>query len=253
MPTISTGAGAPTSARIFEDLLTSAADNGRRETLRRLKEACDAIEARKVEITGAEIQRHVEGIYGQRAGPKAQSIRNDKAKRGVPDYIGMWQYVEARKREQTSQRTRKTGSSNAHLKAIDAINDPTERALLRDLYDRALTAERRVARAQHLFARIAPGVEFDVWLRDGNIGRGASSPSPSLVIKAEWVTALEQVLSSLTDTETLSRCGLQYDGKRIIRKGPLASVLIGLGLVQRLAEMHQYLVTNASPEAVPLK
>ncbi|WP_149469436.1 hypothetical protein [Roseomonas genomospecies 6] len=233
--------------------MEAAKDDGRRETLLRLKEACDALQRKKVEITGADVQRYIEGSYGREVGPKAQSIRNDCKKKGVPGYLGMWQYLEARKREQVFSKKPNAGASNAHLRAIDSVEDPNERALLRDLYDRALLAEKKVVRAQQLFARIVPGVDFAAWLKDGSTGREGSGTGSSLTIKSGWITALEQTLSSLTDVEKLSRCGLEYDGKRVRRKGGLPAVLLELGVVEHLAEMHQYLVTNARPDEIPPK
>lgn len=246
-------ASSRTSVEIFDNLMESSTDVGRRETLLRLQEACDALQKKRLEITATEVQRWIEKSYGRDVGPKAQSIRNDCKKKGVPGYLGMYQYLEARKREQAFVKKPNAEASNAHLRAIDSIEDPTGRALLRDLYDRALLAERKVARAQALFARIVPGVDFAAWLKDGSTGREGTGTGASLTIKNEWMTALEQALSSLTDAEKLARCGLEYDGKRVRRKGGVPSVLLELGVVERLAEMHQYLVTNARPDEVPPK
>lgn len=210
----------------------------RRATLARLKEACDAIEPHK-EISGVAIEAYCKTHY--KAGPRAQSVANDRKKRGRPGYLGMWHYVEARKGEQTLAGKRRRPAST--LDAIDAIDDPDLRAQLRDLYDQSHLNALAAQRAKSLFARTMPGVNFEDWIEAWKEGDGAVvlPRSGAAPVRPEHVQALADAVRALTDPETLDRCGLVYDGKRVKRKGGTEAPLLGLHVVTRLADLHQAL------------
>jgi hypothetical protein len=234
-----------TSEAIMLELFRGA-DDKRKATLKRLKEACDAIAPHK-EITGMAVEAYCKQFHN--AGPKAQSIANDKRKTGQPDYLGMWHYLEARKREQDFGRRRRRMPLT--LDAIDQIDKPEQRALARELYDQSQVNARAVLRAKSLFARIAPGVNFDDWIAAYREGTGpivlpASGAPP---VKLEHLKALEDAVRSLTDPVTLDRCGLHYDGKRVKRKGGTGEALLGPNVVMYLIDLHRVLTGVASAAA----
>lgn len=209
-----------TSAAILTTLLAEAGNDRRRETLNRLKDACDALDAKGQAYKLSDVQRVVEEKHGKDAGPKAQSISNERKRP-----LGMYHYVEARERElatkpsSRSQRPR-TVESSVNV-AIDRIEDMDTRSAMLDLQDRLMVAEKGLERAKTLFKTLRPGVDPERLLN----GQGLLDTTAPAV-SAEQVAALQQLVAILTDDEKLSTVGLSFDGRRVRRKTGTRDVLI---------------------------
>jgi hypothetical protein len=161
----------------------------------------------------------------------------------------MWHDVQARQREQKGIRNR-TGRKLIS-RVIDEIDDPDQRDRLRALHAESELNARKISRAQSLFSKIAPGVNFDKILEAWKTGDGPISlPAPrENPIDVESLKALELAIAALTDPIVLDRCGLRYDGKRVERKGGTGEALLGLGIVDGLVALHKALI-GAPPDHV---
>lgn len=205
-----------TSEAILATLQAEASNERRRVTLLRLKDACDHLTNRGEQVRPSDIQRVLEKKFGKDAGPKAQSISNERKRS-----LGMYHYVEARERERLalkSTRPRQTPSrgENSILRAIDRIDDIDTRSAMLDVYDRLMVAEKGLERAKVLLKTLHPRAELAELLK-GN-------PHPNTIktsdfsISAEYVTALQRLVSILTNNEKMANVGLIFDGRRIRRK-----------------------------------
>jgi hypothetical protein len=211
-----------TSAMILENLLAEAGNDRRRETLARLKEACDALAGRRHPLKLADIQKAVEGKHGKEAGPKAQSISNERSRP-----LGMYHYVEARERERLAeaapQPIRRTRGGDALAAMIDRIDDMDTRSAVYDLQDRCLLAEKALERAKALFKALRPGADLDRLLGGQE---AAVAALPTAALAEEQVAALGRLLAILTDDAKLATVGLSYDGRRVRRKAGTRDELI---------------------------
>lgn len=201
-----------TSQTILDTLLAEAGNDRRRETLARLKEACDALDAKGQSYKLSDVQRVVEEKHGKDAGPKAQSISNERKRP-----LGMYHYVEARERELAAKPAgrgaRPRAAVNGVAVAIDRIEDMDTRSAMLDLQDRLTVAEKSLERAKTLFKTLRPGVDPERLLN----GQGLLDTAAPAV-SAEQVAALQQLVAILTDDEKLSTVGLSFDGRRVRRK-----------------------------------
>lgn len=201
-----------TSQAILDNLLAEAGNDRRRETLARLKAACDALEAKGLAYKLSDIQRVVEEQHGKDAGPKAQSISNERKRP-----LGMYHYVDARERELAAKpagrSVRPRAAVNGVAVAIERIEDMDTRSAMLDLQDRLTVAERSLERAKTLFKTLRPGVDPERLLN----GQGLLDTAAPAV-SAEQVAALQQLVAILTDDEKLSTVGLSFDGRRVRRK-----------------------------------
>lgn len=201
-----------TSQSILDTLMAEAGNDRRRETLTRLKEACDALEAKGQGFKLSDVQRVVEEQHGKDAGPKAQSISNERKRP-----LGMYHYVEARERERATKpagrSARPRAAVNGVAVAIDRIEDMDTRSAMLDLQDRLAVAEKSLERAKTLFKTLRPGVDPERLLN----GQGLLHTTAPAV-SAEQVAALQQLVAILTDDEKLSTVGLSFDGRRVRRK-----------------------------------
>jgi hypothetical protein len=245
------GSDPKTAAEIFGELLreadlgrqSSEGGNRRRATLLRLKEACDVIAARGQTITGAAVEKHCREAHGM--GPRAQSIANEKSKP-----LGMWHYLQARQAEQAGPARSKRGRAEPVMAVIDGVEDPDQRSRLRDLYAESQLNGRKLRRAQALFAKIAPGVDFDRWLESWKSGATAPATLPARIastVDIRHIQTLADAIAVLTDARTLDRCGLLYDGKRVKRKGGTGEPLLGLGVIDGLIGLRDALTKDAVP------
>lgn len=214
---------------------------GRQATLARLKEACDALEVRRVAIRSTAVEEYIKQKYGKETGPRAQSISNEKGRR-----LGMWHYLQARQREQKGLRLRNPRKDLT--KVIDEIEDSYRRDRLRSMQAESELNARKLQRAQSLFAKIAPGVDFSRLLSTWKLSDDAIAlPAQGLPnVDVKHLKALKEAITSLTDANVLDRCGLRYDGKRVERKGGTGDVLLGLGVLVELISLYDVL-TKSEP------
>jgi hypothetical protein len=228
-----------TSSAILETLLAEAGNDRRRETLNRLKAACDALEVRRQSYKLTDIQRVLEDTHGKEAGPKAQSISNERKRQ-----LGMYHYVEARLREmevKPSTRTARLGPMETRIAtAIDRIDDMDTRSAMVDLQDRLMVAEKGLERAKKLFKTLRPGVDTERLMN----GQGLLDTTNSAV-SPEHIAALQQVVAILTDDEKLSTVGLSFDGRRVRRRGGTRDELLSPSVLSGLQELVAQLSVQA--------
>jgi hypothetical protein len=219
------------SAAIMEELLADASSNRRRDTLNRLKWACDTVEVNKNTYKLSDIQRVLEGEHGKDIGPKAQSISNERNRN-----LGMYHYVEARLRElevKPSIRNLRPHSNEQRITTtIDRIEDLDTRSAMLDLQDRLIVAQKGLERAKTLFKALRPGVDPESLIN--GIG---FSPTKSSSIPADNIAALRQLLSILTDDEKLGTVGLSFDGRRVRRRGGTRDELVPPAVILAVQEL----------------
>lgn len=203
-----------TAEAIFKSLHTDAGNDRRRESLARLKYACDSLIEKGSPLKLSNVQRTIEAKFGRDAGPKAQSISNERKRT-----LGMYHYLEALEREckakKSAYRTNaKNNSEDAISRAIDRIVDIDVRSTMHDIHDQKLVAEMGLKRAKSLFKTLNPGFDVEKLLSGqqtlGNTGLSG--------ITAEMKLALCNIVEILTDNQRLDFVGLSFDGRRVRRK-----------------------------------
>jgi hypothetical protein len=211
-----------TSESIMDALVREATNDRRRETLARLKAACQVLITKARPIKIKDIEREVVQAHGKDAGPKAQSISNEKDR-----LLGMYHYVMACERERTAlpSAMNKTGRpakrQDAVESAIHKIKGMDVRSVMFDLHDRCLLAEKELARAKALMKTLNPGADITA-LIEGKLPAAKNDTLLSL----EQRGAINDVVSALTDNARLGQVGLINDGKRVKRKGGTGDKLI---------------------------
>jgi hypothetical protein len=211
-----------TADSIMDALVREATNDRRRETLARLKAACQVLITKARPIKIKDIEREVVQAHGKDVGPKAQSISNEKDR-----LLGMYHYVMACERERTAlpSAMNKTGRpakrQDAVESAIHKIKDMDVRSVMFDLHDRCLLAEKELARAKALMKTLNPGADITA-LIEGKLPAGKNDTLLSL----EQRGAINDVVSALTDNARLGQVGLINDGKRVKRKGGTGDKLI---------------------------
>ena len=161
------------------------------QTLERVKEACDTLEADKVKITVASVGQHCELHYGT---PKEASIRNLKP---IVAYIK--ERVEEQKRSEQVQEDTK------------GISDPVALAYVNTLEARARIAERKFSVLKKFVATQVPPLDIDKFLAEtdpkqfSHLIVEAKKPEPSKLLK--------EIGNILTDEARLAEFGLElYKG-----------------------------------------
>lgn len=231
------------SLAIMSILVLDADSERRRETLAHLKVCCEMLIGRGRPFGLADVQRTVQERFGKHAGPKAQSISNERKRP-----LGMYHYVAACMREVGNPslggkaKTRKGGPPV--LAAIDRIDDVDIRSAMLDLHERAEVAVRTLSRAKLLLKVVRPGTNIDALL-SGGIGAGAPEVQD---VPIECVEALERLVEILTSDEKLAQVGLSYDGRRVKRRTGTRDELIGPMVLVGLQKLLEVLLTPAGSE-----
>lgn len=221
-----------TAESIMDALVREATNDRRRETLARLRAACQVLMTKARPIKIKDIEREVVQAHGKDAGPKAQSISNEKDRP-----LGMYHYVMACERERLAMPSamNKTGRPAKRQDAVESalhkIKDMDVRSAMFDLHDRCLLAERELAGAKLLLKTMKLGADIES-LINGN----ASSSTPHQITAGQGV-ALRRLLSVLCDNAVLSSVGLVNDGRRVKRKLGTGDELIGMSTIQVLQEL----------------
>lgn len=226
-----------TSAAILDALIAEAGNDRRRETLSRLKLACDSLESTGTSFQLANVQRVVEKQFGKQSGPKAQSISNERKRS-----LGMYHYVEAREREALAsrrpERLRGLGGTDAATRAIDQIDDIDVRSSMQDLHDRLLVAEKGLARAKTLFKSLGRGADWELLIA----GQESQERAGGDQVPEALVLALQRMMQTLTDNVRLDAVGLHYDGRRIRRKTGTRDELIDPTTLSSVQELTRKLL-----------
>lgn len=178
----------------YDEILSKVSNPRQRESLERIKQACDYLDSHKIKITPTTIEEYCRDH--QWDGPKSQSIRNSK------DVL--MKYVDARRSGQTLV-TKSRGTPTE-----PAIEDESLRAyvqLLKQERNQALAARARIEAG----LRSIPGINVDDLIRAGLSGSNhAPGFSPR---KAD--PALLKVILHLLDPARLTACGLELYKDRI--------------------------------------
>jgi len=176
------------------------------QTLERVKEACDTLEADKVKITVASVGQYCELNYGK---PKEGSIRNLKP---IVAYI----------KERATEQSR----SEQIQEDTKGISDPVALAYVQSLEARARMAERKFTALRKFVATQVPPLDIDKFLAETDPQQFAYLIKNSTA-KTEPSKALKEVGEILTNPERLAEFGLE------IYKGALRHKINGQVLLTR--------------------
>lgn len=215
-----------TAESIMAALVHEATNDRRRETLARLRAACQALMTKARPIKIKDIEREVVQTHGKDAGPKAQTISNERDRP-----LGMYHYVMACERERLAMPSsmNKTGRpakrQDAVEGAIHKIKDMDVRSAMFDLHDRCLLAEKELARAKALLKTLTPGADVAALIE----GKIESALPPAM--SGHHRDALTRLLDVLSDNTKLAAVGLINDGKRIKRKTGTGDELIDVSTI----------------------
>ncbi|MHC6052216.1 hypothetical protein ACYT84_10710 [Ralstonia solanacearum] len=187
----------PVSAALYARLIEEATNKRLRESLERIKEACDFLESARAAMTPTSVGKYCIDRWG---GPRSQSIRNaDKT---------LFAYVKARSSEQVLP----VASHNAHS-FEPAIQDETIRAyvaLIKAERDEAVRAKNRIVAG----LRSIPGVPIDEWIRDrhmSDVGRLTRDEVKPASLPPQARVAIETLL----DRHSLQAVGLELYRQRL--------------------------------------
>ncbi|ANB71310.1 hypothetical protein AYM40_02200 [Paraburkholderia phytofirmans OLGA172] len=190
---------------VFAELMKASSNPRQRESLERIKKACDYLEEQGLKISPPAIEGYcLDRDWG---GPKGQSIRNSKV---------LSHYVEIR---QSGQKV--TINRNA-VSAEPLIADETIRAyvrLLQEERDQAVAARNRIEAG----LRTIPGIPVDDLIRVGFGGTPASTTAAHET--AQLPTTVREALSLLFEPNHLANCGLQLHKDRL-RQAVTGNVLL---------------------------
>ena len=231
----------PTSLSILERLRVNASAR-RQASLTRLVEACDYLITKgPIKLSG--IEAFIVKSSGRGAGPKAQTISNEKSRD-----LGMHHYVEARNRERlvagrSAGLQRGVGTKLDVVRMIETIDDMDVRTEMRDLVDRAKLAEAALARAKHVLKTFRPGVDIDAFLA----GREPNRPESSGALDTRNTASLIRVINILTDNGRLLNCGLAYEEGRVRRRIGTRDELVDVDTMATLVALRDRLSEEAQP------
>jgi hypothetical protein len=209
-----------TAEAIMEALVREATNDRRRESLARLQAACKALMTKARPIKIRDIEREIVQTHGKDAGPKAQSISNEKDRP-----LGMYHFVMACERERLAAPStmNKFGRPAKRQDAVEGathkIKDMDVRSAMFDLHDRCLLAEKELARAKVLLKTLNPGADVTALIE----GR---TPPDGTGVDAVHLEALRRLLDALSNNTKLAAVGLINDGKQIKRKAGTGDELI---------------------------
>lgn len=182
-----------TVLRAYEQIASLINNPRQRESLDRIKAACDYLEKQKVKLTPAAIERYC--LDRDWDGPKAQSIRNSK------DVL--LKYLKLRVSHQVLLEPRQRNERGAPV-----IVDETLRAyvqLLEEERDQAVASNARIEKG----LRSIPGLRVDELL----LGKVAQDPVGCHHLGAP--PQLSEAVSRLLDPHLLSKVGLELFKGRI--------------------------------------
>lgn len=190
---------------VFAELMKASSNPRQRESLERIKKACDYLEEQGLKVSPSAIEEYC--LDREWKGPKAQSIRNSKVLR---------HYVEVRQSGQKVSVSRSTAS------AEPLIADETIRAyvrLLREERDQAVAARNRIEAG----LRTIPGIPVDDLIRVGFGGKPAGTTGANEA--AQLPSAVKEALNLLFEPNHLANCGLQLHKERV-RQAVTGNVLL---------------------------
>lgn len=211
---------------IYEGLLEISTNSRQRESLERIKKACDYLEEQRSEISPSSVARYC--IDRGWPGPKAQSIRNSE------DVL--WRYIRARSSRQQLAPKKNRAAEKPKI-ADESIRAYV--AMLQDERDEAVAARRRIETG----LRSIPGVPVDDLIR---VGFGGKAAEPvKLAVNFQLPHVAREALMRLMDANALSDAGLQLHKDRL-RQASTGNVLLEKAHVLALREL-----LGGKPDATP--
>ena len=220
------------SDKIFDEISGNATGK-KAASLARLKEACDALSKKGGQLRLADIEREIVKRHGSGAGPKAQSIANDKE--------GMRRYVDAREREiqSSGQPGGRRPANQSFALLLDSVKDQDSRSRLLELHDRCRIAETSFARAKALLTSLEPGADIDALLAGRSSGLVMTR---KISADPEHVDALRSLAGILGDEKKLAAAGLVREpGGRVRRKSGTGDELVPPSVITALDAMSKAL------------
>lgn len=189
----------------FEELYAASHNSRQRESLERVKAACDYLTQSGIKVTPTTINNYC--VDRGWEGPRAQSIRNSK------DVL--LKYVMLRQAGQTLP------VSKRNIEQEPVIKDESLKAyvlLLQQERDQAYASLSRVQAG----LRKVPGIDVDSLIRVGFGGQKKEPEPPAANVLSQ---ALVNALRALFDTQALHACGLELYKERI-RQSATKNVLL---------------------------
>ncbi|TCK96776.1 gamma-mobile-trio protein GmtX [Paraburkholderia sp. BL9I2N2] len=181
---------------VYSELVAMSSNPRQRESLERIKRACDYLEEQGLQISPSAIERYC--LDRDWSGPKAQSIRNSKET--------LHRYVELR------QSGQKLAARGDRVTSEPLIADETIRAyvqLLKEERDQAIAARNRIEAG----LRSIPGIPVDDLIR---VGFGGTAALPTNADEpARLSSAAREALNKLFEPNHLANCGLQLHKERV--------------------------------------
>lgn len=202
-----------TSEILFEELMAESKTDGRRETLGRVREACDALEKEQSKIGKQSVANWIKSKHPKLPGGNGQYLRNAANK-------GLGRYIDARETERSQSADSSPSTPDAALEKLLRTGGNRELSIMVGfLRERAKAAERQLERARHLFATMRPGADLDAVLSD----RPSAVTQQSHMVEAppEALSALRLLLGILSDEKTLASFNLARDPNGRVRRNNL--------------------------------
>lgn len=201
-----------TSRIIFEDLMTSSGTRGRKDTIERVREACDVLSAEGKTIGKQSVADTISRLHPGLPGGCAQYLRN-KTNNGLRDYI------DARERERKGAvKSLSVVATDSELDDIvKGMRDPDAALVVSELRARHKATERRLRRLTHLVETMRPGVDIDALVA----GRPDTSARDGIqAIPEAALSALRSITALLSSGDTLASFHLARDPNGRIRRSP---------------------------------
>ncbi|BDB72244.1 hypothetical protein Cthiooxydans_46560 [Comamonas thiooxydans] len=191
---------------VFMELMDASTNPRQRESLQRVKKACDYLEEQGLKISPTAVERYC--VDRDWEGPKAQSIRNSKEI--------LQRYLQLR------QSGQKLGVRHNRVTTEPLIANETIRAyvqLLKEERDQAVAARNRIEAG----LRSIPGIPVDELISVGFGGK----PTEQATAKnaAPLPVPAREAISRLFEQELLASCGLQLHKDRL-RQSITGNVLL---------------------------
>ncbi len=219
-----------TSELMIAELTASAQTEGRRETVMRVKAACDALEKEGRPIGKQSVAEKIKKTDPGKPGSNAQYLRNATNK-------GLGAYIDERESERREAgHPKKVSADSALDKLLRQGGNGDVLLFVTALRERARAAEKQLERAKHLLGTVCNGVDIDAMLAK----RPCAAPVSSIpTLTPSSIAALGETVQVLADVDTLAAFHLARDQNGRIRRnnpngrGPLdpflsAAAVVGL-------------------------
>jgi hypothetical protein len=209
------------SAQLYRELIEAAKTPQRKESLRRIKQACDLLDKAPAPITPASVAKQCEDLFG---GPKEQSIRNSTQV--------LLAYVKARAAEQilSAQKKRDSGEPPIADEAVRAY----VQLLKAKLYEAEQSKNRMIAGVRMLSPLDARGIQK--LLDDNTPGeKQILTPTHPAISEVQLNEEERQAFREFLDETHLQTMGITIEyGNLVFPSGKTLLRKAGVEFLQRL-------------------